>query len=124
MSENRYKVLPGLAACLMAVAAGQALQDWLGLPTPPAIIGVCLMLIALLAVPSLQTVLADGANLLLRHLGLLILPAAVGAIWLAPQWLEHWLALLLVIVLATGMTLAAVAWLLNRLLNGQAEQPE
>lgn len=124
MNEGGCNVLPGLAACLMAVAVGQALQDWLGLPTPPAIIGVCLMLVVLSALPSLQVTLADGANLLLRHLGLLILPAAVGAIWLAPEWLEHWLALLLVIVLATAMTLAAVAWLLNRLLNGQAEKPE
>lgn len=80
------------------------LSDWLDLPIPGAVIGLGLLLVVLACVPQLEQLLAPTADPLLRHMGLLIIPAAVGLMALGPLLLREGAALALILVVSTVLT--------------------
>ncbi|MCU1691045.1 MAG: hypothetical protein JWM64_136 [Frankiales bacterium] len=71
--------LAGLLDLLLCWAAGEVLSDVLSLPLPGPVVGLVLLL-GLLAVQGGAPRSGQAADLLLRHLGLLFVPAGVGVV--------------------------------------------
>jgi len=111
--------LQGLALLLLFQVAGDALTHALGLPFPGPVVGLMLLLVAL-RVSWLRAPIAAAAELLLTHLSLLFVPVGVGVVTYLPEVSRHAVPLLIVIVLSTWIGLAVTAWLLQRLLRGDA----
>ena len=73
-------MLLALFALLFFQLLGESLARALSLPIPGPVIGFVLFALALAAVPALRREVEPTANGLLRHLALLLVPAAVGVI--------------------------------------------
>ena len=89
--------------------AGEALSRFAGLPVPGPVVGLALLVLAALAWPALQREVEEVADLLLRHLSLLFVPAGVGVLQYLDLLRSEWLTLLAVVVLSTALTLAVSA---------------
>ncbi len=89
--------------------AGEALSRLAGLPVPGPVVGLALLVLAALAWPALQREVEEVADLLLRHLSLLFVPAGVGVLQYLDLLRREWLPLLAVIVISTALTLAVSA---------------
>lgn len=89
--------------------AGEALSRLAGLPVPGPVVGLALLVITALAWPALQREVEEVANLLLRHLSLLFVPAGVGVLQYVDLLRREWLPLLAVVVVSTALTLAVSA---------------
>lgn len=103
---------PVLRAFVVVVCfqfAGEALSRFGGLPVPGPVVGLALLVLAALAWPGLQREVEGVADLLLRHLSLLFVPAGVGVLQYLDLLRREWLPLLAVVVLSTALTLAVSA---------------
>ena len=89
--------------------AGEALSRLAGLPVPGPVVGLALLVLAALAWPALQREVEEVADLLLRHLSLLFVPAGVGVLQHMDLLRREWLPLLAVVVVSTALTLAVSA---------------
>lgn len=80
------------------------------IPLPAGALGLA-ALFALLASGTLQlTWIERGASLLVRHLGLFLIPYAVGLMAFGDLMLTHGLTLLVVLVASTAGGMAATGW--------------
>jgi holin-like protein len=89
--------------------AGEALSRFAGLPVPGPVVGLALLVLAALAWPPLGREVEEVADLLLRHLSLLFVPAGVGVLQYLDLLRREWLPLIAVVVLSTALTLAVSA---------------
>ena len=89
--------------------AGEALSRLIGLPVPGPVVGLALLVLAALALPGLQREVEEVADLLLRHLSLIFVPAGVGVLQYLDLLRREWLPLLAVVVISTALTLAVSA---------------
>ena len=89
--------------------AGEALSRFAGLPVPGPVVGLALLVLASLAWPAIGREVEEVADLLLRHLSLLFVPAGVGVLQYADLLRREWLPLLAVVVVSTALTLAVSA---------------
>jgi holin-like protein len=109
-----------LIAGLLILIAYHQLGEWLvrlsGWPLPGAVIGMLLFFISLLLFGKLPEVVATGAEILLRHLALLFVPAGVGIILLLDLIREQWLAMLLSLVISTVLSMLFTGWLMQLLM--------
>lgn len=90
---------------------GEAAARLTGLPLPGAILGLLAYVALLLGAPRLAGWTLDGAQALVRLIGALIVPAAVGLVLFMPLLAPAWgkVALLLVAsTLVTGLATAAL----------------
>ncbi len=71
--------LPGLLDLLLCWAAGEVLSDLLDLPLPGPVVGLVLLL-GLLSLQGGEPRSGPVADVLLRHLGLLFVPAGAGVV--------------------------------------------
>ncbi|MFZ6801113.1 CidA/LrgA family protein [Undibacterium sp. Di24W] len=76
---------------------------------PGAVMGMLLLFFALLASPRLMKKIEESSHHLLKHMSLFFIPAGVGIMVSASSIAQHWLALLLAIVVSTLLTLAVTA---------------
>ena len=108
-------MLIGFFALLLCQLLGEAMAHGAGLPVPGPVIGIVLMIGALavrarwtgrdVAAPDAPVSLAaDG---LLRHLGLLFVPAGAGIVQSLPMMLSHGVAVVVALVGSTLLTLVA-----------------
>ncbi|MDZ5460437.1 CidA/LrgA family protein [Azohydromonas lata] len=99
--------------------AGDALVAWSGWPLSGSVVGM-LLLLALLALRGGVPRSVDAVTApLLRHLMLLLIPSvAAVSLYAALLW-QHAVAFAVVAVVATTLTLAVTAWVLQRLLAKQ-----
>ncbi len=104
--------LTGLFACQLA---GEFLVRALGLPLPGPVLGLLLLLLFLVLRGSVPKSLEVTANGLLRHLGLLFVPAGVGVITQLEPIAGAWPGLLVALVVSTGLALAGTGWLYARM---------
>ncbi len=88
---------------------GEALARLAGLPVPGPVVGLALLVLAALAWPALGREVEEVADLLLRHLSLLFVPAGVGVLQYLDLLRREWLPLLAVVVVSTALTLAVSA---------------
>lgn len=107
MSRAVRAWLPGLAALTALAVVGQWASAYLGLPGP--ILGLAAYLALLLAFPAFARATQPAAEGLLKLLGLLITPAAVGLMLHADELAGEAGRLALVVVLSTVATGVATA---------------
>ena len=88
---------------------GEALSRFAGLAVPGPVVGLALLVFAGFAWAPLQREVEEVADLLLRHLSLLFVPAGVGVLQYLDLLRREWLPLIAVVVLSTALTLAVSA---------------
>ena len=89
--------------------AGEAAARLAAVPVPGPVLGLAFLALSAAAWPSLFRAVEGTADLLLRHLSLLFVPAGVGVLQHAGLLRREWLPLLAVLVLGTAVTLAVTA---------------
>jgi putative effector of murein hydrolase LrgA (UPF0299 family) len=104
--------LTGLFACQLA---GEFLVRALGLPLPGPVLGLLLLLLFLVLRGSVPKPLEETAGSLLRHLGLLFVPAGVGVITQLEPIAGAWPGLLVALVVSTALGLVGTGWLYARM---------
>ena len=99
---------------------GEVTARFLGLPLPGPVIGLIVLLGLLIYRRGPSRDLETTGNWLLRHFGLLFVPAGVGVINQIDVLRENWLALLIAIPLSTLAGLATTALVMQHLARSEA----
>jgi putative effector of murein hydrolase LrgA (UPF0299 family) len=102
-------MIAALAALLVCQLAGEAVVRLASLPIPGPVVGMILLFVLLLTRKSVAPALGDTADGLLRHLSLLFVPAGVGVVQHLDRLGADGVRLVVVVVLATAITLAVTA---------------
>ncbi|MFQ3662570.1 MAG: CidA/LrgA family protein [Chloroflexaceae bacterium] len=109
-------MLQALTTLLGMQLIGEILARALHLPVPGPVMGMVLLVALLLRRRTPPAWLEPTAQGLLRHLGLLFVPAGVGIIAHTELLARAWLPLLLTLLLGTTLTLVVTALSLRLLL--------
>jgi holin-like protein len=88
------------------------------IPFPPALIGIFILLIFLLPQRKVPTALTQSARPLLAHMGLFLLPALISVLLYGDLFLQHYMALIIAVLLSTIVSLGITLWLSQRILSG------
>ena len=102
-------MLAALATLLVCQLAGEVVVRALSLPLPGPVIGMALLFVLMLARAPIAKGIDETANTLLKHLSLLFVPAGVGVVQNLMTLGHEGLRLILVVVLATVITLVVTA---------------
>ena len=102
-------MLAALATLLVCQLAGEVIVRALSLPLPGPVVGMALLFFALLARAPIAKEMDATADTLLKHLSLLFVPAGVGVVQNLSTLGHEGLGLILVVLLATVITLAVTA---------------
>jgi len=115
MSPTGAAVIGGLVEILLFQGLGELVSRFLVPLIPGPVAGLVLMLawLRLRDGPRRDVELVSGA--LVRHLGLLFVPAAVGVVMFWPQLRANALAVLAALVASVVLTIAVSALLLREL---------
>lgn len=103
-------VLRGVAVCVVFDVLGELASQKLRVPLPGPVVGMLLLFVALVAWPRLAEATRAGASLLLRHMSLLFVPAAVSALTALSLLAVEGPRILVVLVASTTLALAGGAW--------------
>jgi holin-like protein len=98
-----------LAILMIFQFLGEAAVFLLRWNIPGAVMGMLLLFFALLASPRLMKKIEESSHHVLKHMSLFFIPAGVGIMVSASGIAQHWLALLLAIVVSTLLTLVVTA---------------
>lgn len=112
-------MLDGLLILLGFQFLGETLVHLLGIPFPGPVAGMLLLLAALLTRQTWVERVAPAANMLIRHLTLLIFPIGVGIALEWSRYSPYTLALVVAVIGGTIVTLFLVALTLKWLLGGE-----
>jgi holin-like protein len=119
-------MLAALATLLVCQLAGEAVVRLATLPVPGPVVGMVLLFAMLLVRAPLPKAVEDTADGMLRHLSLLFVPAGVGVVQHLDRLGSDGVRLVIVVILATVVTLAVTAlvfeWL-ARLMNVDEDRP-
>jgi holin-like protein len=111
-----------VAVLLLCQLAGELVARLVRAPVPGPVLGM-LFLFALLCVrPRTNALVEEGAQLLLRHLSLLFVPAGVGLMRHAARLRAEWLAIALAVIASTALTLAVSAVVFEAVARAQARR--
>ena len=102
-------MLAALATLLVCQLTGEVIVRGLALPLPGPVLGMVLLFLAMAARAPIAKEIDATANTLLKHLSLLFVPAGVGVVQNLAVLGHEGLRLILVVVLATVITLAVTA---------------
>jgi holin-like protein len=115
-------MLNALTALILCQFIGEVIARAVGLPLPGPVIGMVLLLVFLVVrdrAPNPE--LNQTAGWLLRHFGLLFVPAGVGVITQLDVIGDNWVALLVAIPISTMLGLFVTGWIMQRL--ARPEEP-
>ena len=115
------QALRGITWLLLLQSIGEVISRGLHLPLPGPVIGLLLMLALLIWRGGPSAEQEAVGNWLLRHFGLLFVPAGVGVITQLDALRDNWLPLLIAIPLSTLLGLAVTAWVMQRLDRSEGE---
>jgi holin-like protein len=111
-------MIRALAVLLLCQLAGTVLQEALGLPMPGPVLGFVLLLGVFLVRGRVGTELHDTAQGLLKHFGLLFVPAGVGVVGELGVLKQNALALIIAIPVSTVLGLLVTGiimqWFMRR----------
>ena len=113
-------MLNALTLLIVCQFIGEVTARFLGLPLPGPVIGLIVLLGLLISRRGPSRDLETTGNWLLRHFGLLFVPAGVGVINQIDVLRENWLALLIAIPLSTLAGLATTALVMQHLARSEA----
>jgi holin-like protein len=102
-------MLAALATLLVCQLAGEVIVRAFALPLPGPVVGMAFLFFALLLRAPIAKEMDATADTLLKHLSLLFVPAGVGVVQHLSLLGHEGLRLILVVVLATVITLAVTA---------------
>ena len=102
-------MLAALAALLVCQLAGEVIVRALSLPLPGPVVGMALLFVFMLVRAPVPKAIDETSDTLLKHLSLLFVPAGVGVVQNLAVLGHEGLRLILVVVLATVITLAVTA---------------
>ena len=109
-------MLNALTLLICCQFIGEVIARGVSLPLPGPVVGLLLLLVYLIAhdrAPNAQ--LATTSGWLLRHFGLLFVPAGVGVITQVDVLRDNWLPLLVAIPVSTLLGLLTTGWVMQRL---------
>jgi holin-like protein len=101
---------------------GEVIARFLALPLPGPVIGLLILLSYLILrdrTPNQD--LAGTSGWILRHFGLLFVPAGVGVVTQLDTIGENWLPLLIAIPISTLLGLVVTGWVMQRLARDTAD---
>jgi len=102
-------MLLALTVLLGMQFVGEAIAHGFGLTVPGPVIGLALLAVAVASSRGLRETVQPTANVLLRHLSLLFVPAGVGIIQYLPRFVSEGFAMVVAVILSTAATLAVTA---------------
>ena len=113
------RLAAGFAVLAALLWLGGQIVRWTGLPVPPAILGMVLLLIALGAFgPRLAPTVEAPSMPMLKHLMLFFIPSVVGVMEQFHALRAGWLPFVVASIAGAALTLAVTAltlqWLLKR----------
>ncbi len=110
--KNGISILVGLAALMGLSLAGSSVARFAHLALPGPVLGLCALLLLFAMLPKLEAAMAPACTFVTRHLGLFIIPAAVGLGQYQGTLKAAPLTLLCVLTASTLITglVAAVLW--------------
>ena len=118
MTSGTLQFLLGLAVLAALQHAGGRLVQWLGIPMPPAIVGMVLLLVLLGCAGRFVITVQAASDPLLKHMMLFFIPAVAGVMEQIQVLQTGWLPFLAASLAGAALTLAATAvtfeWLLAR----------
>jgi len=88
------------------------------IPLPPALIGIFMLLIFLLSQRKVPTAITQSARPLLAHMALFLLPALISVLLYRDFFVQHYIALIIAVLLSTIVSLGITLWLSQRILLG------
>lgn len=123
-------MIHGLAVLLICQLLGEGLAGMTGAPVPGPVIGIVLLVCALAASerstgvdPSVSTRTSEAADGLLRHLGLLFVPAGVGIVQHLDLVAHHGWVLTAALLVSTVATLIVSVAVFRWMSKGQESAP-
>lgn len=108
-------MIQGVLILLLCQLAGELLMVWLGVPIPGPVAGMLILLLGLMIYGKVPDALRVPSEWLIRHLSLLFIPAGVGLMVFAELLAQHWLLVILSILVSTVLTLILTAWMMQKL---------
>jgi holin-like protein len=102
-------VLAALATLLVCQLVGEVIVRAGHLPLPGPVVGMALLFLLMLARAPVPKAIDETSDTLLKHLSLLFVPAGVGVVQNLAVLGHEGLRLVLVVVLATVITLVVTA---------------
>jgi putative effector of murein hydrolase LrgA (UPF0299 family) len=128
-----FKGLVGICVLSVFVFLGVKLQA-AGLALPGPVIGLVLLAAALAASASksgarkgllgLREALTPVAKYLIKHMGLLFVPAGVGVVTQLDLLRRHWPAIAVALFVSTLLSLIVTGWVMHRLCTPMADSGE
>ena len=106
-------MIAGLVQILLFQGLGELASKFLLPSIPGPVVGLVLLLAFLAWRRNVPTSIDLVASVLVQHLGLLFVPAAVGVVLFWPQLKSHALAVALALVISVVLTIAVPALLLR-----------
>ena len=104
--------------------AGEIIVGVTGLPVPGAVIGMLLLFVGLLIKGEIPEGLNSAGNGLIKHIGLLFVPAGAGISLYLGLIAEQWDVILIASVTSTILTLLSCAILFQFLNRGSIDDSE
>ncbi len=102
--------LRGLLVVVLFDLLGELAARGLHLPLPGPVVGMLLLLLAMSLRPALAASCEAGAGLLLRHMSLLFIPAAVAALTSLALLRVEGVRIVVVLVTSTTLALLGAGW--------------
>lgn len=102
-------MLISIALFLALQLIGEAISFGFGIPIPGPVLGMIFLLIGFIVKDDLIERVRMTASVLLAHLALLFVPAGVGIVQYWDRIYQEWLAIAMILVLGTAITMIATA---------------
>ncbi len=102
-------MIKGFIILIALLLFGNTVSDVLSLPVPGAVIGMVLLLIGLCVIKRIPDDLGTVSDGLIRHIGLLYIPAGAGISMYFTLIAQNWITILLACAGSTILTLGFVA---------------
>jgi putative effector of murein hydrolase LrgA (UPF0299 family) len=99
---------------------GHALVESLALPVSHAMAGLLLLLAWLLVTRRLNDSVATASQALIPLLAMLIMPGVVGVFFVIDEFANHWMAIMIALVVSTFFSVLTTLWLMRRFMPRQA----
>ena len=113
-----------LTLILVCQLAGELFVKALGVPVPGPVAGMAILFAGLVARGGIPDELAGVADVLLKNLSLLFVPAGVGVMLHVQLLQREWLPLTAALVISTLLTIGVTAGLMAWLRPGGPEKDE